>query len=81
MCIRDSPVHNLSFATSSINSNDTVIYEAFFQGVSVPITAANFSGLTDGVVVQNGNELFNPTGVAGTDVGDNVGILTFTPTR
>ena len=31
----NTPVNNLSFATGSINFNDTVIYEAFFQGASV----------------------------------------------
>ena len=72
----NNPVQNLSFVTSGINFGDTVAYEAFFQGVPVPITAANFSGFTDGVVTQNGNELFNAAGVGGTDVDDNLGILT-----
>ena len=72
----NNPVQNLSFVTSGINFGDTVVYEAFFQGVPVPITAANFSGFTDGVVNQNGNELFNAAGVGGTNVDDNLGILT-----
>ena len=72
----NNPVQNLSFVTSGINFGDTVIYEAFFQGVSVPITAANFSGFTDGVVTQNGNELFNAGGVGGTNVDENLGVLT-----
>ena len=74
----NNPVDNLTFLTGGINNSDIAIYEAFFQGVSVPITAANFSNLTNGVVNQNGNELFNATGVGGVDVEDNTAVLTFT---
>ena len=72
----NSPVQNLSFLSGGINNGDTLIYEAFFQGVSVPITAADFSNLTDGVVVQNGNELFNAVGAGGVAIGDNTAVLT-----
>ena len=43
----NNPVDNLTFLTGGINNSDIAIYEAFFQGVSVPITAANFSNLTN----------------------------------
>ena len=72
----NNSIQNLSFDTSGINFADTIVYEAFFQGVSVPITAANFSGLTNGTVVQNGNELFNPAGGGGTFVDQNFGTIT-----
>ena len=74
----NSPVDNLSFISSGINFGDTIIFEAFFEGNPVPVTAANFSNFTDGVVVQNGNELFNPAGAGGTEVDENRATVTFT---
>ena len=64
----NNPVDNLSFLTGGVNNGDILVYEAFLNGVSVPITAANFSNLIDDVVVQHGNELFNAIGQGGTDL-------------
>ena len=66
-------VENFSFLTVGLNNSDTVIYEAFFEGVAVPITAANFSNLDPGVVVQNGNELIGTSTAGGTGTISNVG--------
>ena len=53
----NSPVENFSFVTGGLNFADTAVFEAFFQGNPVPITAANFSNLDTGVTVENGNSL------------------------
>ena len=74
----NNPVEDLSFIASGINFGDTIIFEAFFEGNPVPITAANFSDFTDDVEVINGNTLFNETGAGGTAVDENRATVTFT---
>ena len=72
----NSPVENFSFITGGINDGDTAFYTASYQGVAVPITAANFSNLDTGVTIVNGNGLNNLLTAGGTSVTSNRGTLT-----
>ena len=72
----NEPVDNFSLVTGGINNFDTAIYEAFFEGEPVTITAANFSNLDPGVVVIDGDTLQSANTGGGTSVESNRGTLT-----
>ena len=72
----NTPVENFSIITGGLNNNDEAVYEAFFEGNPVPITAANFSNLDAGVSVVNGNSLVGVNAGGGTAVDTNRGTLT-----
>ena len=72
----NTPVDKFSVITGGLNNSDQAIYEAFFEGNPVPITAANFSNLDAGVSVVNGNSLIGVNTGGGTSVNSNRGTLT-----
>jgi SdrD B-like domain len=77
------PISNFAFTIGGINGNDVMTYQAFYQGVEIPLTAANFIGLAGGVTVSpytlsgaKGMYATNTNTAGGTDPLLNVTTLT-----
>ena len=69
----NDPVEDFSLTVGGLNFGDSVQFTAFYQGVEVPISAANLTAIDAGVAIVGDDTLRGNATSGGTDVDDNRG--------